>query len=136
MHATPKPPDSDFDPTAKCLSDGGAEAGDYLICVTVHKARFTAHYANDDTFVAVRLAGQPVRQTRAFVRSDVPFFNEYFVFEVRDRLNALLRRTVRVSAFRKTCCAKRDDCIGEMQIELHTVWSMESGFLWTWTMSS
>lgn len=119
---------------AKCILDeNNAALQDYLVCVTVHKASFAAN-PNADTFVAVHLTGQQhqMRQTRTFVRSDVPFFNEYFVFELHDRLNGLLRRAVRVSAFRKTCCAKRDDCIGEMQIELHTIWSMESAYRFVW----
>lgn len=45
---------------------------------------------------------------------------------MRDSLAALLRRTVSLAAFRKTCCAKRDERFGEALIELHTLWMMES----------
>lgn len=103
---------------------------DYLVCVTVHKASF-AGLPNDDTYVSVKLSGQrQVRRTKTFSRSEMPVFNEYIVFEMRVSLAALLRRTVSLAAFRKTCCAKRDERFGEALIELHTLWMMDSTNGW------
>lgn len=99
---------------------------DLLVCVTVNKANFAGR-PNEDIFVTVDIDGAVGRQTATSVRSEAPVFNEYFVFELRLRLGDLLRRICRVAAYRKTCCCvRRDECIGAMFIELHTVWSMDS----------
>lgn len=108
----------------RCVDDGPQ---DYLVCVTVHKASFAGR-PNDDTFVAIELVGQSARQTPTYPRSETPVFDEYMVFELHEPLNTVLRKSVRVSAYRKTCCAKRNECFGEAMIELHTVWAMESRF--------
>lgn len=103
---------------------------DQLVCVTVNKANFAGR-PNDDTFVTVQVDGAAGRrQTATALRSEAPVFNEYFVFELRQRLGDLLRRVCRVAAYRRTCCcAQRDECIGAVCVELHTVWSMERKWL-------
>lgn len=47
---------------------------DFLICVTVHKAR-NLRILNGDTFAVVSVNGSK-KKTKVFQNSDCPFFNE------------------------------------------------------------
>lgn len=112
-------PDSQLQ--ARC---DAAAPGDYLLCVTVHKANYTT-LQNADTFIELSLDQHWHKRTTIADNTDTPFFNEYFVFELHEQLDIVLRRTLRVAAYVKTCCAKRNECIGEFRIDVQTVWLMK-----------
>lgn len=119
-------------PEATCTTSAPAAADalvqEYLIGVTINKAAYTGR-PNEDTFATVEVEGVSGgrKQTAIATRSEQPVYNEYFVFEMRQRLPAMLQRGLRVAAWRRTCCpARRDECIGEIWIELNTVWQMPS----------
>lgn len=95
----------------------------FLIGVTIHKASFLK-LQNANTFVEVSLDQQWTKHTTTVDNSDAPFFNDYFVFELHEQLAQILKRTLQVAAFRKTCCAKRDECVGEFRVDVQTVWMM------------
>lgn len=96
----------------------------FLVCATIHKARDLS-VLNSDTFVAVYL-DKILKKTETFRNSDCPYFNEYFVFELFCSLHDILRLNVTLTAYKKTCCAKKNESIGELVIDLTTVWNQPS----------
>lgn len=96
----------------------------YLICVTVHRAKDLTTL-NADTFVSIRIDDKNVETTATVKKSDSPYFNEYFVFELLCCQRKLLRQQVCLSLMRKICCGK-DDVLGEAVIDFNTIWWMES----------
>lgn len=95
----------------------------YLIGVTIHKANYLK-LQNANTFIEVSLDQQWTKHTTTVENADSPFFNDYFVFELHEPLALVLKRTIRVAAFRRTCCAKRNECVGEFRMDVQTVWLM------------
>lgn len=95
----------------------------YIIGVTIHKASYLT-LQNASTFIEVSVDHQFIKHTASVDNSDTPFFNDYFVFEMDEPFGQLLKRTLRVAAFRKTCCAKKNECVGEFRIDIQTVWMM------------
>lgn len=111
-------------PTKETIANCNASAPhDYLIGVTIHKASYLM-LQNANTFVEVSLDQQWTKHTTTVENSDAPFFNDYFVFELREQLSQVLRRTLRVAVLRKTCCAQRNECVGEFCFDMQTVWMM------------
>lgn len=95
----------------------------FLVCITIHKAK-NLSTLNADTYVAITLDGT-TKQTATAQNSDCPFFNEYFVFEQTCSVSQLLRLNVSLKLLRKTCCAKKDELIGQVVLDLNTVWTMK-----------
>lgn len=99
---------------------------DYLVCVTIHKARNVSMF-NMDTYVLVTL-DKSTKATETAQNTDCPSFNEYFVFELTCSQKEMLRQSISIVLFAKTCCAKKDMHMGEIVIDLRTVWNMKGGF--------
>ncbi|CAD7082064.1 unnamed protein product [Hermetia illucens] len=93
---------------------------EFLVCITVHKARNLSVY-NADTYVKVTL-DKKVKQTKVYQNSENPYFNEYFVFEVFCSLNELLRLTILFQVFRHNLFRK-DVLLGELFLDLATIWN-------------
>ncbi|KAG5679282.1 hypothetical protein PVAND_008861 [Polypedilum vanderplanki] len=93
---------------------------DYLISITVHKAK-NLHVFNADTFVEI-LFNDEIKRTRTYRNSDCPFFNEYFVFEIRTSLENLLRKNIHLAIIQESHFLKRNSIIGELNVNLCTVW--------------
>lgn len=99
---------------------------DFLVSVTVHKAR-NLDVLNADTFVVVNFDGD-TKKTKTFRNSDCPFFNEYFVFELRISLEELLKKSIRLSLV-QTSLLKKNSIIGELIVNLATVWRQNCMFI-------
>lgn len=111
---------------------------DFLVSVTVHKAR-NLIVLNADTFVTVNFNGDS-KKTKTYQNSDCPFYNEvwifvsfwscvfnsfqlqYFVFELRMTLEELLKKNLRLSVIHDSSFLKRNSIIGEVNVNLSTVW--------------
>lgn len=114
---------------------------DFLICITVHKAANTG-ITSGELYVKVRL-DKMSKNTKTFANSENPFFNEvskgwscrnlvicgifpacpqYFVFEFHCTLTELLRLTV-LFELKKYVLYKKNICLGELVIDLHSVWN-------------
>ncbi|XP_004519125.2 otoferlin isoform X2 [Ceratitis capitata] len=93
---------------------------DYLICTTIHKARQLGVFTGE-TFVRVTL-DKAHRTTKPYARSENPYYNEYFVFEIRCTLTELLRLTVLYEVRKKNAC-KKTISHGELLIDLQSVWN-------------
>lgn len=94
----------------------------FLVCITVHKAK-NLSTLNADTYVTISLGGT-TKRTATVQNTDCPFFNEYFVFEQNCSVSELLRLNVSIRLLKKTCCAKKDMLLGEVVLDLNTVWTM------------
>uniref|UniRef100_A0A1I8QEL5 C2 domain-containing protein n=1 Tax=Stomoxys calcitrans TaxID=35570 RepID=A0A1I8QEL5_STOCA len=92
---------------------------DFLVCTTIHKARQLGVFQGE-TFVRVTL-DKMTRQTKVFANSENPYFNEYFVFEIKCTLGELLRLTILYEVKRRTTC-KRNPTLGELLIDMQSVW--------------
>lgn len=95
----------------------------FLVCITIHKAK-NLPILNADTYVAISLDGT-TKRTATAQNTDCPFFNEYFVFEQNCSVSQLLRLNVSLKLLKKTCCAKKDELIGEVILDVNTVWTMK-----------
>lgn len=116
---------------------------DFLICITVHKAANTGVNMGE-LYVKVRL-DKLSKNTKTHANSENPFFNEvsnrciykwaclmiyaffpacpqYFVFEFHCTLTELLRLTV-LFELKKYVLYKKNVCLGELVIDLHSVWN-------------
>ncbi|XP_011180606.2 otoferlin isoform X1 [Zeugodacus cucurbitae] len=93
---------------------------DYLICTTVHKARQLGVFTGE-TSVRITL-DKAHRTTKPYARSENPFYNEYFVFEIRCTLTELLRLTVLYEVRKRNAC-KKTMSHGELLIDLQSVWN-------------
>lgn len=100
---------------------------DFLVCVTIHKAR-NISILNVDTYVLVTL-GKTTKATETAQNTDCPFYNEYFVFELSCSHEEMLRHTVTIGLYTKTCCAKQDLLMGDIFIDLNTVWNMTGSLI-------
>lgn len=92
----------------------------YLVCITVHKAKSLAAF-NSDTYVLVR-CNQQTKRTVTYQNSEDPYFHDYFVFELFNDLQTLLRQIVNFTVMKKNDFYKRNENIGEVFIDLRTVW--------------
>ena len=106
--------------SASCFSKQRQE---FLICATIHKAR-NLNILNADTFVVVNFQNS-FKQTKIYQNSDCPYFNEYFVFEFNGSLEDLLKKNLRITVFENSCCIKKDQIIGELIINLSTIWKQK-----------
>ncbi|XP_037953127.1 otoferlin isoform X2 [Teleopsis dalmanni] len=93
---------------------------DFLICTTVHKARNIGIF-NAETYVRVSLE-KSHKSTKNFPNSENPYFNEYFVFEMKCTLNELLRFTI-LYELKKHATCKKSQVLGELLIDLQSVWN-------------
>ncbi|XP_054735180.1 otoferlin isoform X2 [Anastrepha obliqua] len=93
---------------------------DYLICTTIHKARQLGFFTGE-TFVRITL-DKAHRTTKSYARSENPYYNEYFVFELRCTLTELLRLTVLYEVRKRNAC-KKTLTHGELLIDLQSVWN-------------
>ncbi|XP_062132086.1 otoferlin [Drosophila sulfurigaster albostrigata] len=96
---------------------------EFLICITVHKAANTGVYTGD-LYVKISL-DKISKNTKTHSNSENPFFNEYFVFEFHCTLTELLRLTV-LFELKKHLLYKKNVTLGELLIDLHSVWSQPS----------
>ncbi|XP_033149587.1 otoferlin [Drosophila busckii] len=96
---------------------------EFLICVTVHKAANTG-VSTGETYVKVSL-DKISKNTKTFPNSENPFFNEYFVFEFHCTLPELLRLTI-LFELKKYALYKKNIVVGELLIDLHSVWSQST----------
>ncbi|XP_061388297.1 otoferlin [Musca vetustissima] len=92
---------------------------DFLICTTIHKARQLGIFQSE-IYVRVSL-NKTTRHTKVFANSENPYFNEYFVFELKCTLVELLRLTIRYEVKRRTPCRK-DTTLGELLVDMQSVW--------------
>ncbi|XP_067648119.1 fer-1-like protein 6 [Eurosta solidaginis] len=93
---------------------------DYLVCTTIHKARLLGVFTGE-TFVRVTL-DKVHKTTKPYARSENPYYNEYFVFELRCTLTELLRLTVLYEVRKRNTC-KKTMAHGELLIDLQSVWN-------------
>lgn len=119
---------------------------DFLVSVTIHKAR-NLSVLNADTLAIVNF-GEETKKTKIFQNSDCPFFNEvrvnvlllnlflvklflfqYFVFELRMSLEELLRKNIRLSVVQTSCFLKKNSIVGEVSVNLGTVWKQNCKLL-------
>ncbi|KAM8708996.1 hypothetical protein ACLKA7_015893 [Drosophila subpalustris] len=96
---------------------------EFLICITVHKAANTGVFTGE-LYVKISL-DKISKNTKTHANSENPFFNEYFVFEFHCTLTELLRLTV-LFELKKYLLYKKNVCVGELLIDLHSVWSQPS----------
>ncbi|TMW41631.1 hypothetical protein DOY81_013288, partial [Sarcophaga bullata] len=104
-------------PQEECFSN---IVQDFLICTTVHKARQIGTFQSG-VYVRVTL-DKMVRHTRTYENSENPFFNQYFVFEVRCTLMELMRLTILYEMKKRTTC-KKNPTLGELVIDMQSVWN-------------
>ncbi|XP_058975805.1 otoferlin-like [Musca domestica] len=62
-----------------------------------------------------------VKAYQVFANSENPYFNEYFVFELKCTLAELLRLTIRYEVKRHTTC-RRNPTLGELLVDMQSVW--------------
>lgn len=121
------------------------QSRDFLVSVAVHKAR-NLSALNASTFVVVNFDGD-TKKTKVFDHSDCPFFNEvckvwiakrgwicenifqYFTFEIKTTLVELLKKNVRISVIQDSHFLKRNVVIGEVNVNLTTIWNQQCEFL-------
>lgn len=106
--------------SASCFS---RQKQKFLICATIHKAR-NLNVLNANTFVVVNFL-DAFKQTKIYQSSDCPYFNEYFVFEYDASLEDLLKKNLRITLFQNSCCIKKDQIIGELIVNLSTIWKQK-----------
>ncbi|XP_070501536.1 otoferlin [Chironomus tepperi] len=94
---------------------------DFLVSVTVHKAR-NLNTLNADTFVSIYFNNE-TRRTKTYRNSDCPFFNEYFVFEVKTTLENLLKKNIRLMVIQLSSIFKKSSIVGELNINLSSIWT-------------
>ncbi|KNC25719.1 Gram-negative bacteria-binding protein 3, partial [Lucilia cuprina] len=93
---------------------------DFLICTTIHKARQLGIFQNS-IYVRITL-DKMIRHTRTYENSENPYFNEYFVFEIKCTLMELLRLTILYEVKKHTSC-KKNPTLGELLIDVQSVWN-------------
>lgn len=98
----------------------------FLVCVTIYKAK-NLHVLNADTFVVISL-DRMHKKTSVYENSDCPYFNEYFVFETVCALNELLSQTIVIRVVERKILCRRNPIIGEIFIDLRSVWEASSKF--------
>lgn len=123
------------------------QSRDFLVSVAVHKAR-NLSALNANTFVVVNFDGD-TKKTKVFDHSDCPFFNEvckgvnyetvagieyanifqYFTFEIKTALVELLKKNVRISVIQDSHFLKRNVVIGEVNVNLTTIWNQQCEFV-------
>lgn len=94
----------------------------YLVCITIHKAKNLFTF-NADTYVTINL-NKKTKTTATIRNTDNPYYNEYFVFELNCTIQELLRHNVSIIIYQRKCCAKNDDILSKIQIDLSTVWHL------------
>ncbi|KAM7358215.1 ferlin family C2 domain-containing myoferlin misfire [Cochliomyia hominivorax] len=93
---------------------------DFLICTTIHKARQLGIFQNK---IYVRISLDRMRRhTRSYENSENPYFNEYFVFDLKCTLMEMLRLTILYEVKKHTTC-KKNSTVGELLIDLESVWN-------------
>lgn len=100
---------------------------DFLVCLTIHKAKDLT-ILDGDTYVRIHI-DKKTKITATFKKSDHPYFNEYFVFELYCGIKELLRKNLTLILCKRINCCTNDEYIGEVIIELNSIWNMKSNFL-------
>lgn len=96
----------------------------FLICVTIQSAK-RLNILNVDTFVLVTF-NKAHKRTLVYQNSDCPYFNEYFVFEIDCSLSQLLKQSILIRVLQKTWVCRKDSLIGELAVDLRSIWESES----------
>lgn len=100
---------------------------DFLVCLTIHRARDLT-ILDADTYVRIHIDSNKSKTTATFKKSDQPYFNEYFVFEFYCCMKELLRKYLTLILCKRNYCCSRDENIGEVVIDLNSVWNMKSNY--------
>ncbi|XP_058065853.1 otoferlin-like [Anopheles bellator] len=104
---------------------------DFQVSVAVYKARHLQVF-NADTFVLVSLDGK-YKRTKMAYRTDCPYFNDYFSFELRTTKQELLKKSVLFQLYRAATCTMMGSCVGRFSIDLRTIWDqINHGFIRKW----
>lgn len=98
----------------------------FLVCVTIHKAK-NLSVLDADTYVRIIIDNKS-KTTATFNKSDCPYFNEYFVFELYCGMKELLRKNVSLILFKRNCLCARDQYVGEVIVDMNSIWNMKSNF--------
>lgn len=116
-----KPKKMDTEINLSCFED---LPQDFLVCLTIHRAKDLA-ILDADTYVRVHIDNKS-KTTATFKKSDQPYFNEYFVFEFYCGMKELLRKHLTLILCKRSHLCSRDNYIGEVVIDLNSVWNMKS----------
>ncbi|XP_058122862.1 otoferlin-like [Anopheles ziemanni] len=95
----------------------------FLVSVTIYKARHLK-ILNSDTFVMVSLNGK-YKRTKTASRTENPYFNEYFAFELHCSEKVLLRKTLHFILYRSSIYTSLKSSLGEFTVDLRTVWNQK-----------
>lgn len=96
----------------------------FLICVKVHKVK-NLHILNSDIFIVISF-DRKHKKTSVYESSDVPYFSEYFVFGTTCSLNEILEKNIVIRVVERRSLCKRNAIIGELLINLSTIWHAPS----------
>lgn len=98
----------------------------FLICITIYRAT-NLKILNANTFVVVNF-NNIFKRTTICNNSDNPYFNEYFVFDIESNLADLLKKPLIFRVFQLKCLCRRNVALGEVFLDLSTIWSYPSKF--------
>ncbi|KAK9679677.1 C2 domain [Popillia japonica] len=93
----------------------------YLVNVTILEGR---HYVwpDMDSYVHIRIANSK-NHTCIRKNTDCPFYNEYFVFEFKKDLQALIDQSITLTVIRPKTCWRRRKILGYCTLDLATIWN-------------
>ncbi|RZF44251.1 hypothetical protein LSTR_LSTR003891 [Laodelphax striatellus] len=93
----------------------------YNICISILEAKHLA-WIDSKTFVEIEIDGKK-KCTKVKECSDRPFFNEYFVFEMRKSLSDLMNTDIEISIYKPRTNLRRKKLLASTKFDIGTVWN-------------